>query len=111
MTQDFPPNPIEKEGYILEFEDEFAQANLDRSKWVPYYLPQWSSRKRSATNFRIHDNALILKIDKDQPAWCPEFNGEVKVSSLQTGVFAGEVNSAYGQHQISADCEVREEKI
>lgn len=46
MTGDFPPNPLEKPGYILEFQDEFEDGNLNLDKWIPYYLPQWSSREQ-----------------------------------------------------------------
>ena len=27
----------------LEFEDDFGGDELDLDKWIPYYLPQWSS--------------------------------------------------------------------
>ena len=106
MSKNFPANPVEKRGYILEFHDNFQANTLDTSKWFPYYLPQWSSRKKSATNYRM--DGLILKIDKNQKPWCSEFNGDVKVSSIQTGVYAGELNSVYGQHKITPDCRVRE---
>ncbi|MEO0734862.1 MAG: hypothetical protein AAFZ52_18640, partial [Bacteroidota bacterium] len=47
---------------------------------------------------------------EDQRPWCPEFNGDVKVSSLQTGVFSGPLHSPLGQHQISPSCQVRQEQ-
>lgn len=108
MSQDFPPNPLSKKGYVLEFNDSFESEELDANQWVLFYLPQWSSREKSATNYRMGNNTLILKIDEQQKPWCPEFNGDVKVSSIQTGVFSGELNSQMGQHRISPDCKVRE---
>ena len=81
---------------------------MDEGKWLLYYLPQWSSRAISATNYRFGDQSLILKIDKDQKPWCPEFNGEVKVSSMQTGVYSGPLGSTIGQHKVSPECVVRE---
>jgi len=108
MSQDFPPNPIEKQGYVLDFSDEFAKNTLDKSKWLPYYLPQWSSKEKTATNYVIDKDQLILKIDEDQQPWSKEFNGEVKVSSLQTGVFSGELGSTIGQHRFTDKCLVRE---
>ena len=108
MSQDFPPNPIEKQGYVLDFSDEFAKNTLDKSKWSPYYLPQWSSKEKTATNYVINKGHLILKIDEDQQPWSKEFNGEVKVSSLQTGVFSGELGSTIGQHRFTDKCLVRE---
>jgi hypothetical protein len=34
---DFPANPLDKAGYILEFHDEFEGSALDTSKWLPFY--------------------------------------------------------------------------
>ena len=50
----------------------------------------------------------MLRIDDDQAPWCPEFDGAVRVSSLQTGAFAGPVGSAVGQHRFNARAVVRE---
>jgi hypothetical protein len=75
---------------------------------VPHYLPQWSSRRRSAARYRVADGRLTLRIDADQEPWCPALDGEVRVSSLQTGVFAGRVGSAVGQHRFHPDAVVRE---
>jgi hypothetical protein len=108
MSQDFPPNPLDKQGYVLDFQDEFDSRTLDLSKWLPYYLPQWSSRQASATNYRMTGKTLILQLDRQQKPWCPEFNGDVKVSSIQTGVFSGALNTTEGQHKFSAHCRVRE---
>jgi hypothetical protein len=44
---DFPANPLEKPGYTLEFHDEFDGTELDPEKWLPYYLPHWSSWAQS----------------------------------------------------------------
>jgi Glycosyl hydrolases family 16 len=75
---------------------------------VPYYLPQWSSRARSAARYEVADGQLTLLIDADQEPWCPELDGEVRVSSLQTGVFAGAVGSPVGQHRFHPAAIVRE---
>jgi Glycosyl hydrolases family 16 len=97
-----------KPGYELEFEDEFDGETLDESRWIPHYLPQWSSRERSAARYELGDGCLRLLIEADQKPWCPEFDGGVKVSSLQTGLFAGPVGSAVGQHRFSPEAVVRE---
>jgi len=97
-------------GQDLEFEDDFDGGELDRRRWVPYYLPQWSSRKRSAARYEVGDGLLRLRIDADQEPWCPEFDGDVRASSLQTGVFAGPVGSAVGQLRFNPDVVVREEQ-
>ncbi|WP_220471204.1 glycoside hydrolase family 16 protein [Cohnella cholangitidis] len=106
---DFPRN-IEKTGYKLVFNDDFDSHDLDRDKWFPYYLPQWSNRTNSKANYRIQDSQLILQITENQLPWCPEFNGNVKVSNLQTGVYSGPINSVNGQHRFSKNCLVREEQ-
>ena len=105
---DFPPNPIDKPGYILEWHDEFDRHELDTCKWLPYYLPQWSSRERSTPRYTCRDGMLILQITEDQQPWCPEFDGEVKASCIQTGLFAGPIGSKLGQLHFSDHLIVRE---
>ena len=105
---DTPPNPIDKAGYVLEFHDEFESETLDTNKWIPYYLPQWSSREQSAPRYTFVNNTLSLQIEADQQPWCPEFDGDVKCSSLQTGLYVGEVGSKVGQHRFNDALVVRE---
>jgi hypothetical protein len=83
--QDFPTNPINKPGYLLEWNDEFDSPELDTDKWLPYYLPHWSSRERSRPRYTFRDSMLILQITEDQEPWCPEFDGEVKASVSKQG--------------------------
>ncbi|ANE46460.1 glycoside hydrolase [Paenibacillus swuensis] len=109
-TTAFARNPLEKPGYTLVFQDDFETSMLDRTKWLPYYLPQWSSRQNSAANYRFEESQLLLRITEEQMPWSPEFNGDVKVSNLQTGVFAGPLDSTIGQHRFSSECLVREEQ-
>jgi hypothetical protein len=97
-----------KGGYELEFEDAFEGETLDERRWIAHYLPQWSTRERSAARFELGGGCLRLLIEADQQPWCPELDGEVRVSSLQTGVFAGPVGSTIGQHRFSPDGVVRE---
>lgn len=96
------------EGYVLDREDAFDGDALDRSLWIPHYLPQWSSAAASAARYELADGALQLLIEEGQPPWCPEFDGPTRVSSLQTGVFAGPVGSSIGQHRFHPDAVVRE---
>ncbi len=104
------PKAIETRGYELEFEDDFNGPDLDRSKWLPFYLPHWASRDATATRYRIADGCLILAIEEGQPAWAPEIDGEVRVSSIQSGVFAGPAGSENGQHRFKPGLVVREEQ-
>ncbi len=103
-----PPNPLAKPGYILEFIDEFDAPVLDGGRWIAAHLPQWSSRRQAAARHGFDGGHLALRIDADQPPWCPEFDGDIRVSSLQTGVASGPLGSSEGQHRFQDGCRVRE---
>jgi hypothetical protein len=92
----------------LEFEDTFEDRVLSQERWLPYYLPHWSSRERSAARYRIADGVLRLRIEADQQPWCPELDGDMRVSSIQTGAYAGPVGTTIGQHRFSPEARVRE---
>jgi hypothetical protein len=94
--------------YELEFEETFEGDALDLKRWLPYYLPHWSSRARSAARYTIGGGVLRLLIEADQQPWCPELDGEIRVSSLQTGAFAGPLGSSIGQHRFDPAAVVRE---
>ena len=94
--------------FELEFEDAFEREGLDASRWLPYYLPHWSSRACAAARYEAGGGRLRLRIETDQQPWCPEFDDGVRVSSLQTGAFAGPVGSRVGQHRFNPDAVVRE---
>lgn len=108
LPGDFPANPLEKAGYRFEFHDEFDGPDLNLEKWIPFHFPHWSSRARSAANYIVENGSLTLQIEADQRPWCPEFDGENRVSSIQTGMFAGPVGSAAGQLRFNKANRVRE---
>jgi hypothetical protein len=95
---------------LPEFSDDFRDEALDRSKWLPCYLPQWSSRTASAATYSTGPDGLTLTIGPDQQPWLPEIDGRLRVSSLQTGVFAGALGSTIGQHRFNPALRVREEQ-
>jgi hypothetical protein len=97
--------------FELEFEDTFDGDDLDTARWLPYYLPHWSSRERSAARYVVREGLLRLRIEEDQQPWCPELDGDLRVSSLQTGELAGPVGSTVGQHRFSDAAVVREEQL
>ena len=105
-----PGEHLDRSEYELEREDDFSATELDPSLWLPFYLPQWSSREASAARYAIHGGKLHLLVEADQPPWCREFDGWLRVSSLQTGVFAGPLGSSVGQHQFRDGLVVREEQ-
>jgi hypothetical protein len=102
---------LDRSRYDLEFDESFETPILDRDHWLPYYLPQWSSREQSGARYEIRDGELRLRIDNDQPAWCPEFDGELRVSNLQTGVFSGAIGGSRGQHRFREGLVVREAQV
>ncbi len=106
----FPRNPVRKNGNKPIFQDDFNTETLQKEKWFPYYLPQWSSRRKSKPTYVIANGKLKLQITKSQKPWCPEFDGAVKCSSIQTGVFSGKKGSPFGQHRFNKKCRVREEQ-
>jgi Glycosyl hydrolases family 16 len=96
------------DGYELEFEDTFAGDTLDERRWIPHYLPHWSTWERSAARYEVGGGRLRLLIEADQEPWCPELDGQIRVSSLQTGLFSGPVGSAVGQHRFDPRAVVRQ---
>lgn len=106
--EEHPRNPRERPGYDLVFDDDFDGPDLNTDHWLPHYLPQWSSRAQSAAHYRIAGSLLILSIDQNQAAWCPEFDDGVRASALQSGVFAGPLGSRAGQSRFNDRLVVRE---
>ncbi|MBI4923935.1 MAG: glycoside hydrolase family 16 protein [Devosia nanyangense] len=94
--------------YSLDFGDDFRGPELDRSKWPPFYLPHWSSRRAAAANVETGPNGLVLSIGQNQPPWLPAIDGPIRVSSIQTGAFAGPLGSTIGQHRFNPTLRVKE---
>lgn len=99
---------IDRSAYELEVEDTFDSSDLDLGVWIPFYLPHWSSRRAAAARYSVGGGSLRLRIEADQPPWAPEWDGFLRVSSLQTGLFAGPVGTRVGQHRFRDDLVVRE---
>jgi hypothetical protein len=95
--------------FELDFEDTFAGGSLDAARWLPWYLPHWSSRRQSAARYQT-GGGLPLRIEDGQEPWCPEWDGRVRVSSIQTGNFCGPLGSSIGQHRFHPAAVVREEQ-
>jgi hypothetical protein len=94
----------------LDFTDGFEQEVLDPERWVAAYLPQWTSREQAAPTYAFEDGRLVLQIAADQQPWCPQWDGDTRVSSIQTGVFAGPLGSPIGQHRFRPELVVTEEQ-
>lgn len=96
--------------YKLIMFDNFENNILNKKYWHEFYLPQWSTREKSRPSYRIENNQLTLYIADKQKPWCPKWNGEIRVSNLQTGVFSGKVGSNQGQHHFVNGLVVNEEQ-
>ncbi|UBV41624.1 glycoside hydrolase family 16 protein [Deinococcus taeanensis] len=94
--------------YTLDFEDDFSGPALRRDRWLPFYLPQWAGRAQSAARFELPGRGLHLLITEDQRPWNPAFDGELRVSSVQTGCRSGPAGSPDGQHHFAAGLRVVE---
>ena len=93
------------------FLESFEGSDLDGSRWLPHYLPQWSSRAGSAATYEVAGSELRLSIPLDQGLWCAETHAKpLRVSGVQSGVFSGPVGSTIGQQPFTADQVVREEQ-
>ena len=109
-SDDDPAPTIDRSGYELEVEDRFDRPDLDEQLWIPRYLPHWTTHPASNARYEVGAGHLVLRIDEDQPAWSPEYTGGLRVSSLQTGVYAGPKGSGIGQHRWRDGLVVHEEQ-
>lgn len=97
---------LDRARYQVVFQEDFTGPVLAADRWVAHYLPQWSTPERSAARFDLDAGVLTLRIDADQPPWRPE-DGQLRVSNIQTGSFAGPVGSDRGTHRHRPDLTVR----
>lgn len=98
---------MDTSGWELTFDEQFTSGGIDPRRWLPYYLPHWSTWDQAAARYEVRDEQLHLLIEADQAPWCPELDGPLRVSSLQTGLWAGGPGSQHGQHQFSPPATVR----
>lgn len=96
------------DGPAPTFADDFDGPDLDRSVWLPYYLPHWSSREASAATYEV-GGALRLAISPDQGLWCADdHRPPMRVSGIQSGGFSGPAGSTIGQQPYREGLRVRE---
>ena len=93
------------------FRDDFDGGELDRSVWLPHYLPAWSSKEATEAVYRVHESNLELTIPPGHPLWCADEHPEpLRVSGVQSGSFSGPVGSTIGQQRFRDGLLVREEQ-
>ncbi len=91
----------------VAFFDTFSDDKIDETKWLPQYLPHWTTPGLAKPRYHFEEGNLILRLDVDQDAWCPEHDGDVKCSSIQTGHFSGGLGTARGQLRFSKNLRVQ----
>ncbi len=85
--------------YRLEWSDEFSTSSesatrnggsalLDESRWIPHYLPSWTTPDLSAPNYTIEDGILSLRITEKMGPWSP-YDDQTVISGIMTGNNAG----------------------
>ena len=93
------------------FRDDFDSDGLDRSVWLPHYLPAWSSRAATFASHRLEDGRLVLDVPVDHPVWCPDDHAPpLRVSGIQSGSWSGPVGSTRGQQRFADGLTVKEEQ-
>ncbi|GAA2636149.1 glycoside hydrolase family 16 protein [Paractinoplanes durhamensis] len=91
--------------------ERFEGNELDRSVWVPWYLPHWSSRAQSAATYQVGGGELRLSIPADQPLWAEGVHETpLRVSGIQSANFSGPVGSTIGGQPFLDGQRVREEQ-
>jgi hypothetical protein len=91
------------------FVDDFDGPELDRSVWLPHYLPAWSSLAATAATYALAGSCLRLSIPPSQGLWMAgEQDPPLRVSGVQSGNFSGPEGSAVGQQPLPGGSVVRE---
>jgi len=91
--------------------DDFDGRELDRSRWLPHYLPAWSSLAATAADHEVRDSCLVLRIGPEQGLWCADdHQPPLRVSGVQSGNHSGPVGSTTGQQPFHEGLTVREEQ-
>lgn len=93
--------------FELDFNETFNGDRLDESRWLSSYLPHWSTWERAAARYALQDGQLHLLIEEGQPPWCPDLDGTLRVSSLQTALWAGAPGSSDGEHRFDPPATVQ----
>lgn len=74
-----------KEGYILDWSDEFDGTELDKTKWLTEYLPHATLASiGKKTKYRVNDGSLKMILDRNTKSFAFDSDRGLKVSSIQT---------------------------
>jgi hypothetical protein len=91
--------------------EHFEGSVLADDRWVPHYLPHWSSRAGTRASYDVADSVLRLRIPTDQGLWCPDRHSPaLRTSTIASGLYAGPLGSTAGQQPFADGLTVTEEQ-
>jgi len=65
-------------------DEDFTGPDLDRSVWLPHYLPAWSSAAATAATYEVSDSRLRLSVPPGHGLWCAgDHRPDMRVSGIQ----------------------------
>ena len=102
VTSGNPPARLKE----LIFDDQFDADQLDETRWVPHYLPHWTTPDRSAPRYDVTGDGILLKIEADQDEWLHE-EGALRAAGFQSGAWSESYGSPRGQHRYRPGLTVR----
>lgn len=91
--------------------EHFEGGDLDPGRWLPHYLPHWSSRAASRATYDVSGSVLRLSIPTGQGLWCADRHSPaLRTSTIASGLHAGRLGSTVGQQPFTPGLTVTEEQ-
>lgn len=91
--------------------EHFEGSDLAGDRWVPWYLPHWSSRETSRATYDVASSVLRLSIPTTQGLWCGDrHRPALRTSTIASGLYAGPLGSTVGQQPFADGLTVSEEQ-
>ena len=91
--------------------EHFEGSDLAGDRWVPWYLPHWSSRETSRATYDVAGSVLRLRIPTGQGLWCADrHRPPLRTSTIASGLYAGPLGSMVGQQPFADGLTVAEEQ-
>lgn len=77
--KDFAANPLEKEGWVLYYNEEFDREELDVQKWSPFYLRHWTDNDaRTQANPFFENGSIVLRCEEGLGRWSSQDGNKVR---------------------------------
>lgn len=81
--RDTPASPLEKDGWVLFYNEEFEGEGPDPRKWSGYYLRSWTTDELAQGHYFVDEGNLVLTAPPDLAQWCSQ-DANQRVSGIQT---------------------------